>query len=380
MKKLIALLLCLAFALTLGACGKSAAPGSKDTADASASAQPGSSAVVEEEEEEDFNVPEGYELKVAFADNNAPYSFVDESGEVVGVDVDIARAVCEKRGWVLKAQTIDWTDSKVREATLSGGEVDCIWGSLPFNEVNDSETMWNSYGSIYVDAVVLDGSGFYKLEDLKGKTIEVEPGSMFALEGDSATELGKQLSKNVGKIQQVADAQTAYQDLADGKCDAIVVNGAADDQVVLDDFDVYFMTIYDIDVYNDSEDSSDGELVEVNSNSICDLEMGAAFLEDSDVYYATAVTMDSLNTNGTLSSILDDWSQKDNGTYAAAVSRCALYQIEEVDEEDLNASGDDGSIDWDALEDWDGEESQPDESMADITVDEPAEPGVTVVK
>lgn len=374
MKKLVALLLCLALSIALSGCGKS----EQQESSPSASAQQSGSAAVEDEE---FNVPEGYELKVAFAENNAPYSYVD-GGEVVGVDVDIAKDVCEKNGWTLNAQAVDWSDSKSRMDLLSNGTVDCFWGSVPYQEVNESEIMWNSYGSIYVDATVLDGAGYYKLEDLKGKSVEVEPGSMFALEGESATELGKQLHENAAKVEQVSDAQTAYQDLAAGKCDAIVVSGAADDRVVFDDFDVVFMAVYDEDVYSEeSDDSSDGELAGVEANSICDLELGAGFKEDTDVYFATAVTMDALVSDGTVSGILDDWAGKDNGVYADAISRCALYQTEEFSEEQIGDLEDgSGSIDWSVLEDWDDEEADTDESVTDITLEEDTEPTVTVVK
>ena len=371
MKKLTALLLCLAFVLSLSACGKSAQPEQKDTADASAQSSTSSAAPqAAEDEEDEFAALKGYNLKVAFPENNAPFSYVDESGEVVGVDVDIARAVCEQRGWTLSAQATDWSSSEARTAKLASGDVDCIWGSIPFNDVNESEYLWNSYGSIYVDATVLDGAGINKLDDLKGKTVEVEPGSMFALEGESATELGKHLKEIAGKVEQVSDAQTAYQDLADGKCDAIVVSGSSDDKVVFDDFEVSFMAIYDTDVYSESEDSSDGELVEVDSNSICDLELGAGFAEDNDVYYAAATTMDMLIADGTVTGILDDWSKKDNGAYAEAVGRCTLYQVEDFGgAEDAEADAD-GSIDWSELEDWDSDESADDASVADITVDE----------
>lgn len=374
MRKMIALLLGLALALSLCACGKSAQPEEKDPADVSAEASSSSSAVVEEE----FNVPAGYEFKAAFAQDNAPYSFTDENGELVGVDVDIARAMCERLGWTLNAQGIDWNDPAVRSEKLSSGDVDCIWGTLPFREINESDTLWNGYASIYVDATVLDGAGYNKLADLKGKTIEVEPSAMFALEGDRATELGRQLKEDAGKVEQVSDAQAAYQDLADGKCDAIVVSGAVDDQVVLDNFDVSFMAVYDVDAYNVSDDSSDGEPAGMEYNSICDMEMGAGFAADDDVYYAATRTIDALIGDGTIGSILNDWAGKDNGTYADAVSCCGVFQVEQFDSSELEELLEDSSMGWDELEDWDGEESVPDESMEDITVE--ADASVTTVK
>ena len=43
-----------------------------------------------------------------------PYGYQDDSGEYVGFDLDLAQEVCNRRGWTLKKQPIDW-DSKDME-------------------------------------------------------------------------------------------------------------------------------------------------------------------------------------------------------------------------------------------------------------------------
>lgn len=376
MKKITALLLCLLMALSLAACGKSGtSAGGQDPADASASA-------ADESDVEEFNIPEGYELKVAFDKDNAPYSSVNESGEVVGIDVDIAAALCELNGWKLSAQGIAWDAN--RESVLSDGKADCIWGPVSYSESNNSETLWSVYGGIYVDATVLDSSDYNKLSDLKGKKIEVEPTAVFAIEGDSATELGKQIAADAAQVDKVSDAATAYKDLAEGKCDAILVSAAADSTVDFDAFgeDVIFKALYDVDVYSSEGDSSEEEFEVLNSNGVCDLELGAGFLTDTDLYFAVAQGMENLLSQGKVTEILDDWAKKDNGAYADAVGRCNVYQMQEYEpdvEEDMSA-------DWSELTDEDlielegAVEAESDGSGDDITEEVETDNSAVVVK
>lgn len=332
MKKITALLLCLVMALSLCACGKTAQKGQDGS---------GESSVPVNDLGEDVNVPEGYELKVAFSDNNAPFSYVDGSGNVVGLDVDIVQAICESNKWTLTAKPIDWATSA---DVLDSGEVDCVWGATSFTRTSKSDVMWSVYGGIYVDAVVLDDSELNKVSALKGKHIEVEPGAKFALEGASATELGKQLMADAAKVDDVADAPSAYKDLAEGKCDAIVVSAPADDQVDFESFGVSFKAIYDEDVYTETDsDSSAFGFEAVSTRGISDTELGAGFAGDTDVFYALTATLENMIANGEVAKIMETWSQKDGGKYTDAIARCSLYQMQEftVDEDG------DASVSWD---------------------------------
>ena len=61
---------------------------------------------------------------VGFDAEFPPYGYKDDSGEYVGFDLNLAQEVCERNGWNLVKQPIDW-DSKDME--LSSGSIDCIW-------------------------------------------------------------------------------------------------------------------------------------------------------------------------------------------------------------------------------------------------------------
>ena len=64
---------------------------------------------------------------VGLDDTFAPMGFRDESGELVGFDIDLARAVAEELGMNVEFKPIDW---KAKEAELSAGTVDCLWNGM----------------------------------------------------------------------------------------------------------------------------------------------------------------------------------------------------------------------------------------------------------
>ena len=56
-----------------------------------------------------------------------PMGFSDENNEIVGFDIDVAQAVCDKMGVTLVKQPIVW-DAK--EQDLESGRIDCVWNGM----------------------------------------------------------------------------------------------------------------------------------------------------------------------------------------------------------------------------------------------------------
>ena len=61
------------------------------------------------------------------SDNYEPYNYIDESGENVGIDVDIAKEACRRLGITPVFKQITW-DRK--DSFLDSNEIDCLWGSF----------------------------------------------------------------------------------------------------------------------------------------------------------------------------------------------------------------------------------------------------------
>ena len=79
---------------------------------------------------------------VGFDAEFPPYGYKDESGEYVGFDLDLAQEVCNRNGWTLVKQPIDW-DSKDME--LDSGSIDCIWNGFTMNGREDEYTWSEPY-------------------------------------------------------------------------------------------------------------------------------------------------------------------------------------------------------------------------------------------
>ena len=81
---------------------------------------------------------------VGFDAEFPPYGYKDDSGEYVGFDLDLAQEVCNRNGWTLVKQPIDWNS---KDMELSSGTIDCIWNGFTMNG-READYTWSS---AYVD-------------------------------------------------------------------------------------------------------------------------------------------------------------------------------------------------------------------------------------
>ncbi len=106
----------------------------------------------------------------------APIAYEDDN-ELVGFDIDLAKAVCAKLGIEAKFQIINW-NSKVFE--LNSGAIDVIWNGMTItDEIKESTSVTIAYLKNKQVAVVRveDEAKYKSLDDMKEATICVEAGS-----------------------------------------------------------------------------------------------------------------------------------------------------------------------------------------------------------
>ena len=161
---------------------------------------------------------EGDKFILGFDANFPPYGYKDDSGEYVGFDLDLAQEVCDRNGWELVKQPIDW-DAKDME--LNSGTIDCIWNGFTMDGREDEYTWSDPYVDNSQVVVVSEKSGIKSLEDLAGKIVEVQADSsaLAALEGDQ-----KELADTFGQLTQVPDYNTAFMDLEAGAAEAVAMD------------------------------------------------------------------------------------------------------------------------------------------------------------
>ena len=115
------------------------------------------------------------ELVMGLDGTFSPMAFTDESGEIVGFDVDVAQEVCDRLGIRLVKKVIDWS---TKEDALNSGEIDCIWGAMSATPAR-AETMNLSdpYMQNELIFVVSRDSDVRVMDDLRGKRVGVQPAS-----------------------------------------------------------------------------------------------------------------------------------------------------------------------------------------------------------
>lgn len=211
MKRKLALALAATLMLTtaLAGCGGKEAD-SKDSGDSDKKA-----AKTEAANEEKAK---GDKFVLGFDANFPPYGYKDDNGEYVGFDLDLAQEVCDRNGWELVKQPIEW-DAKDME--LNSGTIDCIWNGFTMDGREDEYTWSDPYVDNSQVVVVAESSGIKTLADLAGKIVEVQADSsaLAALEGDQ-----KELAGTFASLTQVPDYNTAFMDLEAGAAEAVAMD------------------------------------------------------------------------------------------------------------------------------------------------------------
>lgn len=151
-------------------------------------------------------------------DSFPPMGFRDESGEVVGFDIDLAKEVATRMGVELKIQPISW-DAKTME--LNNGNIDVIWNGLTITDKRKEEM---SFSKPYLNnnqiIIVNADSDIDTKADLEGKKVAVQLDSS----AQTAVEADEAVADSLAELVKFDDNQTAIMDLETGGVDAVVVD------------------------------------------------------------------------------------------------------------------------------------------------------------
>ncbi len=154
---------------------------------------------------------------VGFDQDFPPMGFVGEDGEFTGFDLELAAEVAKRMGKEIKYQPIAW-DAKDME--LTSGNIDCIWNGFSIQGREDKYTWSKPYMKNDQVFVVKADSSIESIEDLAGKTVEVQTDSS----AEAALKENTELANTFSKLQTVADYNTGFMDLEMGGVDAIAMD------------------------------------------------------------------------------------------------------------------------------------------------------------
>jgi polar amino acid transport system substrate-binding protein len=234
-KRILSFMFVTIMLLSLAGCGtKDNAPGSDDVADTN---------------DQDTNDTEDTSLQyikdkdkfiLGLDDSFPPMGFRDDNNDIVGFDIDVATAVCEKLGVELVLQPIKW---EAKEQELNTKNIDCIWNGFSITPDRlENLTLSIPYMENSIAFVVVNGSDIATQADMAGKKLAVQGGSSAALSLEE--EGNKALKDSLGSINEFPDYVTALMDLETGNSDAVLMDSvvanymiteAGKDFVVLED-------------------------------------------------------------------------------------------------------------------------------------------------
>ena len=219
-------------------------------------------------------------LIVGIDDAFAPMGFRDDSGKIVGFDVDLAKEVIERLGKEVEFQPIDWS---MKETELNSNNIDFIWNGYTITEdrkekVDFSDPYLNNRQVI----VTLADSNIKSKSDLKGKKVGAQ---------NESSEAELYASFDGGKAVTYEDNNQALMDLEAGRIDAVV----ADEILVR-----YYIKLKGEDKFNVLDDDYGNE------------EYGIGIRKgDSKTVQAINNALNEMKEDGTMKEISEKWFGED---------------------------------------------------------------------
>ncbi|MGO4529488.1 amino acid ABC transporter substrate-binding protein [Paenibacillus sp. 2TAF8] len=153
---------------------------------------------------------------VGIDDKFAPMGFRDEKNEIVGFDIDYARAAGEKMGKKVTFQPIDWSS---KESELNSGRIDMIWNGYTITDERKEKVLFTKpYLENSQVAITLADSPITKLDELDGKNVGLQALS------SAADALAASPLKDKVKASEFKDNVLALTDLKTKRLDAVIID------------------------------------------------------------------------------------------------------------------------------------------------------------
>ncbi|WP_101912430.1 amino acid ABC transporter substrate-binding protein [Megasphaera vaginalis (ex Bordigoni et al. 2020)] len=157
-------------------------------------------------------------LVIGLDDNFPPMGFRDDSGALVGFDIDLAKEASKRLGVEVEFKPIDW-DSK--EAALKSKQVDMLWNGLTITETRAQQIAFSKpYMKNSQLLVVRSDSPVTDRAGLAGKVIGTQEGSSSV----DALDKVPDFKGSLADVKLYGDFVAAFMDLEVGRTDAILVD------------------------------------------------------------------------------------------------------------------------------------------------------------
>lgn len=219
---------------------------------------------------------------IGIDDKFAPMGFRDENNEIVGFDIDLAKAAAEHMGVEAEFQPIDWS---TKESELSSGRIDLIWNGYTITDERKEKVLFTKpYLENAQVVMTLTDSKLKAIDDLKGKEVGIQSLSS-ALDALNAHPVSEEVSLNEYK-----DNVLALSDLKTGRVEAVVI-----DKVVGE----YYMT-------------QEPDTFKILEESLAPEQYGIGVKKgNEELLEKLQAALDTMNEDGTAAEISTKWFGED---------------------------------------------------------------------
>lgn len=163
-------------------------------------------------------INENKKIVIGLDDSFPPMGFVNKNGELVGFDIDLAKAVGEELGIEVVFKPIEWDGIII---SLLNKEIDLIWNGLTITDERKEKIGFSkAYLANSQIVVTMKESNIKELNDLDNKIIgaQLESSSSYAIEES------EKINNLLKEVNYYPTNTEAFMDLQIGRIDALVVD------------------------------------------------------------------------------------------------------------------------------------------------------------
>jgi arginine/lysine/histidine transporter system substrate-binding protein len=180
-------------------------------------------------------------LKMGTSADYAPFEYIDtaKGEEPTGIDIELAKTITEKLGYELEIQDMDFGGLI---SSLQNGQVDFVASAMSATEERKKSVDFSDiyYTSKHI-VVSKKGSGLQAVEDLNGKTVGTQLGS---IQETKAKEIAKTIDLKVDSRNRIPEL---IQEIKAGRMDAAIIEDTVAAGYLAENPDVEGFTIEDAD-------------------------------------------------------------------------------------------------------------------------------------
>lgn len=230
-------------------------------------------------ENEETTANEGGESKTLVMGTSAdfpPFESIDESGEIIGFDIDLAKAIAAELGYEIEIKDMKF-DGLI--GALQADRVDFVMSGMSATEERkqnvDFSTEYHRSGEMFLS---LKDAGIDSIEDLDGKTLGVQLGTI-------QEQGAEKIQEEYGfEIKPIDSSSVMIQELLSNRVDAIYIDKAVG---------VGYQEEQDLAGFDDPTSASPG--------------MAVAFPKGSELVAEINEALATLEENGTIEELKEKW-------------------------------------------------------------------------